>query len=266
MGWLDRLRGGRAATPEPSPGVAGQLAAAAAASRAGDHAAALAIWAPLARDGVARAQSNVGACFAEGLGVERDLALAVRWLTLAAEAGDPVGQRNLATLHFRGEGVAQDDGRAAALYRAAAEQDDAAAQDMLSWMLLEDGPLFDPVEARLWAGRAAGQGVATAMTRLGMLHHNAVGVARDPAEAARWWRLAAERGEADAQAMLGAAHHLGSGVAKDPVQALAWLLRGQTGGSTLAGRFLGPARAALDPAGIAAAESLARRPLPEAAP
>lgn len=265
MGWLDRLKGGRAPEP-PSPSVAERLAAAAAAARAGDHAAALAIWGPLARDGVPRAQSNVGACFAEGLGVERDLPLAVRWLTLAAEAGDPVGQRNLATLHFRGEGVARDDGRAAALYRAAAEQGDAAAQDMLSWMLLEDGALFDPVEGRLWAERAAGQGVATAMARLGMLHHNAVGVTRDPAEAARWWRLAAERGDADAQAMLGAAYHLGSGVPKDPVQALAWLIRGQAGGSALAGRFLGPARAALDPAGIAAAEAIARRTLPEAAP
>ncbi|WP_225772286.1 tetratricopeptide repeat protein [Inquilinus sp. Marseille-Q2685] len=265
MGWLDRLTRARAAAP-PSPGIAEQLAAASAAARAGDHAAALAIWGPLARKGVARAQSNVGACFAEGLGVERDLTLAVRWLTLAAEAGDPVGQRNLATLHFRGEGVARDDGRAAALYRAAAEQGDAAAQDMLSWMLVEDGALFDPAEARLWAQRAAGQGVATAMTRLGMLHHNALGVARDPAEAVRWWRMAADRGEPDAQSMLGAAYHLGSGVAADPVLALAWLIRGQAGGSALAGRSLGPARAALDPAGIAEAEALARRPLPEATP
>lgn len=265
MGWLDRLRAGR--TPEPpSPTIDEQLAAASAASREGDHAAALAIWGPLARDGVARAQSNVGACFAEGLGVERDLALAVRWLSLAAEAGDPIGQRNLATLHFRGDGMARNDGRAAALYRAAAEQGDAAAQDMLSWMLAEEGVLFDPAEARLWAQRAADQGVATAMTRLGMLHHNALGVARDPAEAARWWRKAAERGDADAQAMLGAACHLGSGVPRDPVQALAWLLRGSAGGSTLAGRFLGPARAALDHAGIAEAEALARRPLPEATP
>jgi TPR repeat protein len=78
--------------------------------------------------------------------------------------------------------------------------------------------------------------------------------------------MAAERGDADAQSMLGAAYHLGSGVAADPVQALAWLIRGQAGGSALAGRFLGPARAALDPAGIAEAEALARRPLSEAPP
>src|ERR1700722_7844440 len=52
------------------------------------------------------------ACFTEGLGIDRDPALALRWLTLAAEAGDPVGRRNLAALYFKGEGVAQDHARA----------------------------------------------------------------------------------------------------------------------------------------------------------
>jgi TPR repeat protein len=80
----------------------------------GDYSAALEIWTPLAHAGVARAQSNIGACFSEGLGVVRDAKLAERWLQLAAEAGDPVGQRNLATLYFRGDGVDQDNARAAA--------------------------------------------------------------------------------------------------------------------------------------------------------
>ena len=78
------------------------------AAERGDYRAALAIWGPLAQAGVARAQNNVGACFAEGLGVERDPNLALRWLTLSAEAGDAVGQRNLAALYFKGEGVEQD--------------------------------------------------------------------------------------------------------------------------------------------------------------
>src|SRR5262249_56421924 len=112
-------------------------AVARAAAARNDYDSALAIWGPLAQGGIARAQSNVGACFAEGLGVARDPALALRWLTLAAEAGDPVGQRNLAAAYFKGEGAAQDFARAAELYRAAAQQGDGSAQDMLSWMLLE---------------------------------------------------------------------------------------------------------------------------------
>jgi hypothetical protein len=54
------------------------------------------------------------------IGVETDQHLALRWLTLAAEAGDSTGQRNLAALYFKGGGIEQDQRRAADLYRAAA--------------------------------------------------------------------------------------------------------------------------------------------------
>ena len=103
MPLLDRLLGRKPDDTDADMERARGLAA------AGDYAGALAIWEPLARKGHARARNNIGACFAEGLGVERDSALAHRWIGLAAEAGDPVGQRNLAALYFRGEGVEQDD-------------------------------------------------------------------------------------------------------------------------------------------------------------
>jgi hypothetical protein len=108
---------------------------------------------------------------------------------------------------------------------------------------------------------AAGQGVASAMTRLGMLHHNALGVARDPAAAARWWRQAADLGDADGQAMLGAALHMGAGIARDPVAALGWLLRAERGGSNLASPFLPAARAACTPEQRLEAEQHAGLPL-----
>jgi TPR repeat protein len=102
-------------------------------------------------------------------------------------------------MYFRGEGVEQDAQRAAKLYRAAAEAGDGPAQDMLSWMLLEGEMIaLNPVEARDWAEAAAAQGIAAAMTRLGMIHHNALGVERDAATAAKWWDKAAARGDADA--------------------------------------------------------------------
>ena len=84
MRWLDRLFGKADAAPAD---IGAAMAEAAAAAQRGDHAVALAIWGPLAHAGVARAQNNVGACFAEGIGVERDPALALRWLTLSAGSG-----------------------------------------------------------------------------------------------------------------------------------------------------------------------------------
>src|SRR5690606_18385178 len=200
MGWIDRFRS--------RPAADDRMATALAAARAGDYATALAIWEPMARAGHARAQNNIAACFSGGYGVEENAELAAKWLRLSAESGDPVGQRNLATLHFRGEGVKQDDDEAMRLYRLAADQGDATAQDMLSWMLAEQG---DYEEAKLLAEQAAGQGVAASMTRLGNLYHDALGVERDAALAAGWWRKAAARGDADAQVMLGAAHLTGAG-------------------------------------------------------
>ncbi len=85
--------------------VAERMAAAFEASQKGDYETALSIWGPLAHQGVGRAQNNIGACFSEGLGVDRDPVLAIKWLTAAAESGDAVGQRNLAAAYFKGEGV-----------------------------------------------------------------------------------------------------------------------------------------------------------------
>ena len=116
---------------------------------------------------------------------------------------------------------------------------------MLSWMLLE-GQIVppDPAEARRLAEAAAAQGNAAAMTRLGMIHHNALGVERDPAAAARWWarprRLRRRRRPGDARRR--PAH--GPGRARDPYAGFVWLLRAQAGGSELAYPFLRAAEAA----------------------
>ncbi len=245
MRWLERLFG-RNETGDDD--VAATMAQAAAAVERGEHAAALALWGPLAHAGVGRAQNNIGACFAEGLGVAHDPALALRWLTLSAEGGDPVGQRNLAALHFKGEGVAQSDAEAMRLYRLAAEQGDAPAQDMLSWMLLEGGDPADRVEALRWAQAAAEAGIATSMTRLGMMHHDALGVDRDADTAAQWWQRGMAAGDPDSEAMLGAATLLGQGVSPDAERALALLLSAEGKGSPLAAPFIKAARAAVSPA------------------
>src|SRR5262249_46791778 len=112
----------------------------------------------------------------------------------------------------------------------------------------------------------AALGVAAAMTRLGMIFHNALGVERDAALAVQWWRRGAERGDADGQAMLGAALHPRSGVKREPREALVWLLGARAGGSPLAGQFFEAVRAALTPEQIAESERRAATPLRESAP
>jgi TPR repeat protein len=216
------------------------LAQARAHAAAGAWPDAVALWRPLAEAGDVRAQANLGACLSTGRGLAPDPAQARRWLGLAADAGDRVAARNLATLLLD-----TDRAEAARCYRHAAEAGDPASQDMLSRMLLDgDGLPADAPAARHWAEQAAAAGLAAAAARLGRMHHEALGTPRDAAQAVRWWRQAAEAGDADASAMLGAALLLGQGTAPDGVEALAWLLAASARGSALPLRFLPAAQRA----------------------
>jgi TPR repeat protein len=64
---------------------------------------------------------------------------------------------------------------------------------------------------------------APAMTLLGELYNQGLGIAGDPKRAAEWYRLAAARGDAHALLSLGLMALDGRGVPKDPKQGRAWL-------------------------------------------
>ena len=89
MGLLERVRDGLVG--DPGDRAAALMAEARAHADAGRFDEALAIWEPLARAGVARAANNIGACFANGSGVEADAAMAVRWIEPAADERRPGG-------------------------------------------------------------------------------------------------------------------------------------------------------------------------------
>ena len=222
--------------------------------RAGRIEEALAIWRPLAEAGIARAQTNLGACYATGAGVAVDLEAARDWLHRGALGGDPLGQRNLGSLLLPTDPAAALD-----WYRRAAEAGDAESQDQLSHMLLTGlGAVANPAEARRWAEAAAAQGTMAAAARLGTLCHDAVGGPRDPLEAVRWWRAAAAAGDADSAARLGAALHLGQGIREDQVAAMAWLLVASSRHSILVRPFLARVRDGLTETQLAAAHDMAR--------
>ena len=138
---------------------------------------------------------------------------------------------------------------------------------MLSWLLVDgDHRQPDHKEAMYWALKAATQGVAASMTRIGLLYNNALGVERDVEAAARWWHKAALLGDAECQAMLGAAHHLGAGVPRDAVAALVWLIRARPARSPFAHRFYAGVRQSCTPEQVREAERRAALPLDEAEP
>ncbi len=91
-----------------APVAAGPFEDARAAHGRGDYGTALGLLRPLANQGNATAQSNLGLMYDLGQGVPQDYAQAVKWYRLAAEQGNASAQSNLGFMYANGQGVPQD--------------------------------------------------------------------------------------------------------------------------------------------------------------
>jgi TPR repeat protein len=142
-----------------------------------------------------------------------DYHTAFREMMPLALAGDPAAQFNLGVMYAQGRGVPRDDAEAVRWYRLAADQGFAEAQYILGAMYVAGrGVPQDDAGAVRWYRSAADQGVAEAQGALGAMYAFGQGVPRDDAEAVRWYRLAADQGSALGQLSLGAMYAEGRGV------------------------------------------------------
>ena len=74
----------------------------------GDYETALREFRPLAEQGSAAAQNNLGLMYDNGEGVPQDYAEAAKWYRKAAKQGEAIAQANLGFMYFRGEGMPRD--------------------------------------------------------------------------------------------------------------------------------------------------------------
>ena len=125
------------------------------ASQRGDFATNLREWTPLAEQGDADAQFNLGVMYNQGQGVPQDNKTAVKWYKLAAEQGHASAQHYLGVMYHEGQGVPQDNKTAVKWYKLAAEQGDADAQLNLGVMYAAPK---DYVYAHMWGEIAASNG------------------------------------------------------------------------------------------------------------
>ena len=131
----------------------------AAAAQSGDFATALKEWQPLAEQGHADAQYNLGMIYQNGYGVIQDYAEAVKWYRLATEQGHADAQYNLGVMYESGNGVVQDYAEAVKWYRLAAEQGNANAQNNLGSMYeYGRGVLQDNILSHMWYNIASANG------------------------------------------------------------------------------------------------------------
>ena len=134
-----------------------------AAYKAADYAAALKEWRPLAEQGNADVQFNLGLMYDKGEGVLQDNAEALKWYRLAAEQGNAGAQNNLGVMYREGDGVLQDYAEAIKWFRLAAEQGNATAQLGLGVMYRNgEGVLQNNVMAHMWYNIAAANGAEKA--------------------------------------------------------------------------------------------------------
>ncbi len=91
------------------PANAGPFEDGIAAVKRGEYATAIQLWRPIAEQGHAIAQVNLGFMYAKGQGVPQVDAEAVKWWRQAAEQGHIDAQTSLGLMYALGQGVPKDN-------------------------------------------------------------------------------------------------------------------------------------------------------------
>ena len=180
-----------------------------------------------AQMGYTPAQAELGDCYAQGRGVEKDYVKASEWYRRAAEQPpqQPEAPQQTETPQQLFELYQQESDQAKRMdyLKKSAETGYAQAQ---AWMALTYSQGYgvekNAAEAARWFQRLAQQNSPEAWYWLGRCYFGGWGVAEDKVQAAGWFRKAAEQGNNDAQRRLSTCYANGWGVPKDPDQAAWW--------------------------------------------
>ena len=172
--------------------------------------------------GHATAQNNLGYCYENGLGVEKDFIAASNWYRKAANQGYSLAQYNMGRCYYYGGGVEKNLEKAAEWFLKAIEQGHLGAQTML-------GDCYDGEEAFKLHLNAAERGNVRAMVSLGFCYESGDGVPENQVEALRWYLRAAEQnpdyddGFADeAKHRLAESYEFGRGLPQNDEEAEKW--------------------------------------------
>lgn len=201
------------------------------AAEEGDYVKAFHLWKPLANQGNALAERELGVLYREGTGVVQNHIQAAQLFRKSANQGDAKAQFYLGKMYQNGRGISQNSMEAKKWYQKAAEQGLAEAQANLGY-LLTTSQNTDYVLAAKWLRQAALQGVDHAQHNLAALYFNGQGVQKSNIEAAQWLTESASQGYSAAQHTLGSIYTIGQGVPEDYGLALKWHLKAAAQGNS----------------------------------
>ncbi|MGN8158365.1 SH3 domain-containing protein [Salinisphaera sp. RV14] len=122
---------------------------------------------PLAKNGDASAQYNMGVLYDRGYGVKRDYAKARHWYEKAAAQHYARAEHNLGIMYEAGKGVPRDPAKAAHWFRRGADDGQTASQNNLAVLYMKgQGVPQNTGKAAFWAARAAAGGNRAAIDNL----------------------------------------------------------------------------------------------------
>ena len=163
------------------------------------------------------AMHDLSDCYWDGEGVDKNMPLAIKWATKAADAGHVRAQAGLGGIYFQGmEGLDQNYALSEKYLLMAADKDQTEAQASLSclYVVMEE---YD--KAIVWARKAAQMNQPLAEYMLGRIYDEGLGVEVDHVEGLKWFEKAANHGDADAQNMVGNIYSDADYVEHDPQKA-----------------------------------------------
>lgn len=152
--------------------------------------------------------------------------------TVQAEAakGHADAISTLGWMYELGKGVAEDDAKAASLYRTAIAQGDSFGQWRMGVMIDEGSAKGTTEEAVALFRQAAAQKSAGATASLGVMYATGRGVERDYEAAMRYYQAAARMGSAHGIEGIGVLYANGQGVERNMNEALAhWMVAAAAG-------------------------------------
>lgn len=167
--------------------------------------------------GSLEAMYDLADCYYDGEGVDKNMPLAVKWLTKAADAGYVKAQAALGGNYYLGmEGLDQNYALSEKYLLMAAQKDNSEAQAALSLLYIE---MEEYEKAMLWARRAIQTEQPMAYLALGRIYDEGLGVETDHKEGLRWFEKAADKGDANAQNVVGNIYLNADYVKNDPKKA-----------------------------------------------
>ncbi len=201
-----------------------------------------------ANNGNSLAQYQIGNCYLNGLGIEKNEKKALGWYLKSAERGNSNAQYQLGYFYEYGIGTIKDEIKAFKWYLKSAEGGNSDAQYQLGYFYQYGVEIDkDEVKAFEWYLKSAEGGNSDAQYQLGYFYQYGVGIDKDEVKALEWYLKSAkggnskaqyklylksaEEGNSDAQYQLGYFYQYGVGIDKDEEKAFEWYLKSAKGGN-----------------------------------